>query len=97
MTTKTPSVHSLDSVKARLRYLRACGMTWRAIGGEFYPVPGGTLCAIYKHDRYPRKPEYCRVLGLPVIRRVTVNPPRRWRDLPVGELRRAMLNRVEMK
>ena len=45
----------------------------------------------------PRRNDIRRALGLPKIRLVRANPPRRWRDLPLSELRRAIENRVEYK
>jgi len=45
----------------------------------------------------PKRNAVRRALGLSTIRLVRANPPTRWRDLPLAELRRALVERVEYK
>lgn len=41
-------------------------MPWRTVADSFPGVPAATLCAIYKHNREPRKADIRRALGLPI-------------------------------
>ena len=102
--SRQEDVHHADKIKA---FRRALGLpetlkTFRAIAGELTRRSGviitpGTLYRYIVDGKAPRKNPVRLGLGLPKARLVLANPPRRWRDLPLSELRRAIENRVEYK
>jgi hypothetical protein len=70
--------------------------SYRTVAGEFH-ISKPMARLIIKYGYEPKSNAILRILGLPTTRLVRANPPRRWQDLLVGELRRTLLNRVEYK
>lgn len=60
-------------------------------------VTPGTLYRYVIDGKEPKKNLIRKAMGLPTTRLVRANPPTRWRDLPLAELRRAIEGRKEYK
>ena len=63
---ETCPVQTLDSLRRALAEKRALGIAWRDIALSYPPVPPGTLCAILKGRKPPKR--YRRALGLVRLR-----------------------------
>ena len=97
-----PIVKPFDGIRKRMqeRYDATSddngNKSYRIVAGEFR-VSKPMARLIIKDGYEPKSNAIRRALGLPTTRLVRANPPRRWRDLPLAELRRAVINRVEYK
>jgi len=97
---RRPIVKPFDAIRRRMQERYAA--TADDNGNKSYRIVSDTfgiskpMARLIIKDGYePKSNAIRRALDLPTIRLVRANPPTKWRDLPVAELRWAIENRKE--